>query len=457
MSPPRAPHSVQTLPPLYPRATADAVMAHLHALGYDSLPVDLLESIALDLNDATTPDSDAFDRTNTSLADHLHELSSFVAVGDNLLEAGELGWFLDASSHFDAPSTARLNTTSAHLEDESTDLDFDLSRLTVAGTHPARHRPRRRIHAASAARPSIARDPTPPPPLVHSGSESGPRSLVEKPSVSWDVSVSQDRSGAGAGGQSSTSAVELSLPSEQPEWSSGHQHDDVPLATDVSDMAVSRAELEAYLAELGYDPRELSSEIMEEMLEGLQDLALLEELGEEEEKGEFSAGQDHDQEDDDDLDRTPTPRRASSATSRSRRSHDPDETEDWTTATRSDSRASSHSSYGSVSPRLARSGSGFIRTTASTHRPVRPPSRDPVKRYHQYAARWASTPFLARHANPHRQKPIPTVASLPPEPRVERRPHHDLAKMRPAYVVPSEKKREKLCWRVRERMALRSS
>ncbi|KAJ3366716.1 hypothetical protein GGF32_003360 [Allomyces javanicus] len=444
MPPPRAPHSAH-LPPLYPRATADAVMAHLHALGYDSLPADLLESIALDLNDATTPESEAFDRTQSSLADHLHELSSFV-VGDSILE-GESEWYLDASSHLDAPITARLDP-SAHLADESTNLDLDLSRLTIASTDPTR-RPRRRIHA-SAARP-IARDPTPPPPLAHSGSESGPRSLIEKPSVSWDVSVSADRSGA-AVGQTSTSAVELSLPSEQPEWSSGHAHDDtdVPPATEISDMAVSRAELEAYLAELGYDPRELASEIMDEMLEGLQDLAILEELGE---TDEFSAD---DEEESSGVDRTPTPRRAGSAASRSRqRSHDG--TEDWTTATRSDSRASSHSSYGSASPRSARPGSGFIRTTTSTPRPARPPSRDPVKRYHQYAARWASTPFLARHANPHRQKPIPTVASLPPEPRVERRPHHDLARMRPAYVVPSEKKREKLCWSVRERMALRST
>ncbi|KNE61194.1 hypothetical protein AMAG_06944 [Allomyces macrogynus ATCC 38327] len=457
MPPPRALHSAHTLPPLYPRATADAVMAHLHALGYDSLPTDLLESIALDLNDATVPDSDAFDRTNTSLADHLHELSSFVAAaGDSVFE-GESGWDLDASSHLDVPSTSRLGATSAHLDgDESTDLDLDLSRLTVASPDPARRRPRRRIHAPAATR-SIARDPTPPAPLAHSGSESGPRSIVEKPSVSWDVSVSGDRSGAAAG-QTSTSAVELSLPSEQPEWSSGHHDDDgVPPATDISDMAVSRAELEAYLAELGYDPRELASEIMEEMLEGLQDLALLEELGEEDD--EFSADQDYEPEDDDDLDRTPTPGRAGSAASRQsrRQQHDPDETEEWATTTRSDSRASSHSSYGSVSPRSARPRSGFIRTTISTPCPARASSRDPVKRYHQYAARWASTPFLARHANPHRQKPIPTVASLTPDPRLERRPHHDLARMRPAYVVPSEKKREKLCWSVRERMALRSS
>ncbi|KNE59519.1 hypothetical protein AMAG_18192 [Allomyces macrogynus ATCC 38327] len=90
MPPPRTPHSAH-LPPLYPRATADAVMAHLRALGYDSLPADLLESIALDLNDATTPESEAFDRTHLSLADHMHELSSFVAAaGDSVLE-GRVG------------------------------------------------------------------------------------------------------------------------------------------------------------------------------------------------------------------------------------------------------------------------------------------------------------------------------------------------------------------------------
>ncbi|KNE59517.1 hypothetical protein AMAG_03788 [Allomyces macrogynus ATCC 38327] len=107
MPPPRTPHSAH-LPPLYPRATADAVMAHLRALGYDSLPADLLESIALDLNDATTPESEAFDRTHLSLADHMHELSSFVAAaGDSVLE-GESGWLLDASSRLEAaiPTTS---------------------------------------------------------------------------------------------------------------------------------------------------------------------------------------------------------------------------------------------------------------------------------------------------------------------------------------------------------------
>ncbi|KND01131.1 uncharacterized protein SPPG_04222 [Spizellomyces punctatus DAOM BR117] len=100
---------------------------------------------------------------------------------------------------------------------------------------------------------------------------------------------------------------------------------------------------------------------------------------------------------------------------------------------------------------------GFIRAQPQQ----RPRKHDPVSRFHQHQAEWQRDVFLRRLGNPGAQRPVAVVGST----KVSRpmsgglasqRPRHNLAALRPTYVVPTTKKRSDVVWDVRNRLALKS-
>ncbi|KAJ3228590.1 hypothetical protein HDU78_009674, partial [Chytriomyces hyalinus] len=114
--------------------------------------------------------------------------------------------------------------------------------------------------------------------------------------------------------------------------------------------------------------------------------------------------------------------------------------------------------YSSCSERVAKS-SGFIRTTPA------PSTRksDPVSRFHAHQREWKRDEFLARRD----AKPKPTLtkshtrgvvapaaeSGYAQHPLHVGRQRHNLAAMRPTYVIPSEKSRRDVVWEVRSRLA----
>ncbi|TPX74196.1 hypothetical protein CcCBS67573_g04534 [Chytriomyces confervae] len=114
--------------------------------------------------------------------------------------------------------------------------------------------------------------------------------------------------------------------------------------------------------------------------------------------------------------------------------------------------------YSSCSDRVAKS-SGFIRTTPA------PSTRksDPVSRFHAHQREWKRDEFLARRD----AKPKPTLtkshtrgvvapaaeSGYAQHPLHVGRQRHNLAAMRPTYVIPSEKSRRDVVWEVRSRLA----
>ncbi|TPX69052.1 hypothetical protein SpCBS45565_g02668 [Spizellomyces sp. 'palustris'] len=93
---------------------------------------------------------------------------------------------------------------------------------------------------------------------------------------------------------------------------------------------------------------------------------------------------------------------------------------------------------------------GFIRTQPQQ----RPRKHDPVSRFHQHQAEWQRDVFLRRLGNPGGQRPVAMVGST--KVPGAQRPRHNLAALRPTYVVPTTKKRSDVVWDVRNRLALKS-
>ncbi|KAJ3277691.1 hypothetical protein HK104_003061, partial [Borealophlyctis nickersoniae] len=112
-----------------------------------------------------------------------------------------------------------------------------------------------------------------------------------------------------------------------------------------------------------------------------------------------------------------------------------------------------------VYPPPTRPGSGFIRVQPY---PPKPKKHDPVARYHQHKAQWSKDGFLKRIGNVEASRGTggggggsrrttggdrgvalggPGVATAIPQ-----RPRHNLAALRPTYVVPTTKMRRDLVW-----------
>ncbi|KAI8928114.1 hypothetical protein BC831DRAFT_449881 [Entophlyctis helioformis] len=108
----------------------------------------------------------------------------------------------------------------------------------------------------------------------------------------------------------------------------------------------------------------------------------------------------------------------------------------------------------------SRPQSGFIRV-APAKRPTK--RHDPVARFHQHQAEWSRNGFL-RRSEKRDKTPQGTVMGTarwggvagPPLAAMglPAKPRHNLAAMRPTFVVPTEKTRRDVVWQVRSRLAM---
>ncbi|KAI9159378.1 hypothetical protein H9P43_008718 [Blastocladiella emersonii ATCC 22665] len=387
------------LPALYPVATADAVQAHLAALGYTSLPRDVVEALVEDLNDPANL---------TVLTDDESVSPGSPPPTQRLrgLPAVELSTILG-----DEESWLSGNADLADAEDVLRDVQ------------------------ARARSPSPVRQPEP------------ERRRRQRRRKVAHVSVPESSFTTATDASDTTSLTALT------------DYDDYSVTEmgDLSSVAATpleRRDLERHLVEMGYRPEELASELVDELVDALNasflggdeeeasemahsvarsDSRYTEHEGEEEwdRRGEQSHHHDHHQQrqyeqreewdsryedsrhhegshwhhhhhhgDDDRSEHYDEP---------SYHHHDGDSV--WSAApppppqsTRpSLSRSSSSQRLGSVSRLPPASASPSVTSAAYARmglRPPRNPATDPVARYHAYARAWASSPFLSRRENP---------------------------------------------------------
>ena len=101
-----------------------------------------------------------------------------------------------------------------------------------------------------------------------------------------------------------------------------------------------------------------------------------------------------------------------------------------------------------------RPASGFIRT-APPKRPAK--KHDPVSRFHQHKAVWSRDDFLQRTEHKAKAATGGRWGGSTVIPATTSKPRHNLAALRPTYVVPTQKDRRDVIWEIRNRMAIHHS
>ncbi|KAJ3415820.1 hypothetical protein HDV05_004093 [Chytridiales sp. JEL 0842] len=129
-----------------------------------------------------------------------------------------------------------------------------------------------------------------------------------------------------------------------------------------------------------------------------------------------------------------------------------DDEEEEETASVTSSIASSYALSQRSSSSKPRAHSGYIKPCIPAP-PVK--KHDPVKRFHRHQQQWSKDSFLTRQKDSKRVPLVPKTNTGEVALAFPVRPRHNLALMRPTYVVPTEKLRRDVVWDVRNRMSQR--